>query len=214
MILFPQILTLENIVIITIASITLFISIVFFSRYLPEIRKITKEKKDVNEIVKEVISGLHDRLGLQDQKILDQQVRLDVLELKLEHLSKAIGKEGRDVVKAREVSDTERILEEVKDLLRSLGKGEELLHGKVQQKEGKKTEMLRELSPTEELVLKLLMEGVQTPKQIQQRINKSREHTARLMKRLFELGYVTREEQKKPYVYKITEKGKESIKTE
>jgi predicted transcriptional regulator len=29
------------------------------------------------------------------------------------------------------------------------------------------------------------------------------------MKRLFELGYVAREEGKKPYVYEITEKGKE-----
>jgi predicted transcriptional regulator len=74
--------------------------------------------------------------------------------------------------------------------------------------------MLKELSPTEVLVLKLLIEGVQTSKQIQQRINKSREHTARLMKRLFELGYVTREEQKKPYVYKITEKGKELMEIE
>ncbi|MEM5782567.1 MAG: helix-turn-helix domain-containing protein [Candidatus Aenigmatarchaeota archaeon] len=194
--------------IITISSITIFISLVFLIHYLPEIRKFTKEQKDASEIVKGVISELHNRLSLQDQKIIDQQVRLDVLELKLEHLSKALGKE---VVKAREISDTERILEEIKVLLKNLVKSEELPLRKNQQRE---TKMLKELSPTEELVLKLLTEGEQTPKQIQQRINKSREHTARLMKRLFESGYVTREEKKKPYVYKITEKGKELIKIE
>ncbi|MGQ9469401.1 MAG: winged helix DNA-binding protein [Nitrososphaerales archaeon] len=195
--------------IVTIASITLFISIVVLARYLPEIRGITKEQKDASEIVKGVLSELHNRLGQQDQKILDQQVRLDIIELKLDQLSKALGKEEKEAVKVHEVSDTKRILEEVKDLLKNLGKSEPM-PSKIQQKEEVKgIKILEELSPTESLVLKLLMEGAQTPKQIQQRIKKSREHTARLMKRLFELGYVIREEKKRPYVYEITEKGKE-----
>ena len=211
MTLFSWTLSLENVVIITIASITLFISILVLTHYLPEIKKFTKEKKDASEIIKGIISELRNRLDLQDQKILDQQVRLDVLELKLDHLSNGLSKEGREFIKTHEDSNIVRILEEVKDLLRNPGKGRDLLPKEARQK---KTEMLKELSPTEVLVLKLLIEGVQTSKQIQQRINKSREHTARLMKRLFELGYVTREEQKKPYVYKITEKGKELMEIE
>ncbi|MEM3383565.1 MAG: winged helix-turn-helix domain-containing protein [Nitrososphaerales archaeon] len=205
---------LEDVVIITIASITIFTSIIVLFRYLPEIRKFTKEQKEASEIVKGVISELNNRLDLQDQKILDQQVRLDVLELKLDHLSKALGKEGKEEVKPRGVQDTERILEEVKGLLKDLSKSEEPSKRFELKNFIKKTGELKELSPTEELVLKLLKEGEQTPKQIQQKINKSREHTARLMKRLFELGYVTREDQKKPYVYKITEKGESLIRTE
>ncbi len=213
--LFHSVLALEDVVIVTIASITLFISVTALAFYLPKIRKIIKEQKDASEIVKGVISELRDRLGQQDQKILDQQIRLDVIELKLGQLTKVLGKEEKEVTKAREVSDTASILEEVRNLLRSLGKAEVTLPGKIQRKEEiKKVEALEGLSPTESSVLKLLMEGVQTPKQIQQRIDKSREHTARLMKRLFELGYVTREEKKKPYVYKITEKGKALLRAE
>ncbi|MCP8317341.1 MAG: hypothetical protein H3Z52_02625 [archaeon] len=206
---------LEDVVIVTIASVALFISIVVLTRYLPKIRRITKEQKDASEIIKGVISELHDRLGQQDQKILDQQVRLDVIELKLDQLSKGVSKEEKEVIKVHEVSDTKRILEEIKDLLRNLGKSEAFMPGKIQQKEEvKEIKILEELSPTESSVLNLLMEGAQTPKQIQQRIKKSREHTARLMKRLFELGYVIREERKKPYVYEITEKGKELVRRE
>jgi len=208
-------LALEDVVIVTIASVALFISIVVLTRYLPKIRRITKEQKDASEIIKGVISELHDRLGQQDQKILDQQVRLDVIELKLDQLSKGVSKEEKEVIKVHEVSDTKRILEEIKDLLRNLGKSEAFMPGKIQQKEEvKEIKILEELSPTESSVLNLLMEGAQTPKQIQQRIKKSREHTARLMKRLFELGYVIREERKKPYVYEITEKGKELVRRE
>jgi len=213
-ILFCSTLALEDVVIVTIASVTLFISILVLARYLPEIRRITKEQKDAGGIIKGVISELHDRLGQQDQKILDQQVRLDVIELKLDQLSKASGKEEREAIKVHEVSDTRRILEEVKDLLKNLGKSE-FIPSKIQQKEEvKEIKILGELSPTESSVLKLLMEGVQTPRQIQQRINKSREHTARLMKRLYESGYVIREERKRPYVYEITQKGKELMKRE
>ena len=57
-------------------------------------------------------------------------------------------------------------------------------------------------------VLKLLTEGPKTSRQIETVIGRSREHTARLMKKLFELGYVTRNTATKPYTYAITEAGK------
>lgn len=57
-------------------------------------------------------------------------------------------------------------------------------------------------------VLKLLAEGPKTSRQIETVIGRSREHTARLMKKLFELGYVTRDTTTKPYTYAITEAGK------
>lgn len=57
-------------------------------------------------------------------------------------------------------------------------------------------------------VLKLLVEGPKTSRQIETVIGRSREHTARLMKKLFELGYVTRDTNTKPYTYAITDVGK------
>ena len=57
-------------------------------------------------------------------------------------------------------------------------------------------------------VLKLLSESPKTSRQIETIIGRSREHTARLMKKLFELGYVTRDTRTKPYTYAITISGK------
>ncbi|MCP8303977.1 MAG: hypothetical protein H3Z50_00660 [archaeon] len=201
---------LENIVIVTIASIASLASIIILVYYLPEIRRVTKEQRDAGEIVKGIISELHDRLSQQDQKIMDQQVRLDIIELKLEQSSKV--SVGGGEVKARGGTDTWKVLEEVKDLLRALSKSEPVTPSTVQQRgEVKEVKQVEELSPTEEFILELLMKEAQTSRQMQQKIKKSREYTARLMKKLFELGYIDREEEKRPYVYVITEKGKELV---
>jgi hypothetical protein len=60
-------------------------------------------------------------------------------------------------------------------------------------------------------VLKLLVEGPKTSRQIEGLIGRSREHTARLMKKLYEMGYVTRDMATKPYTYAITDAGKTAI---
>lgn len=60
-------------------------------------------------------------------------------------------------------------------------------------------------------VLKLLVEGPKTSRQIEGLIGRSREHTARLMKKLFEMGYVTRDMASKPYTYTITDSGKATM---
>jgi len=60
-------------------------------------------------------------------------------------------------------------------------------------------------------VLKLLMEGPKTSRQIEGLIGRSREHTARLMKKLFEMGCVTRDMASKPYTYTITDFGRTAL---
>lgn len=60
-------------------------------------------------------------------------------------------------------------------------------------------------------VLKLLVEGPKTSRQIEGLIGRSREHTARLMKKLFEMGYVTRDMASKPYTYTITDSGRAAL---
>ncbi len=60
-------------------------------------------------------------------------------------------------------------------------------------------------------VLKLLVEGPKTSRQIEGLIGRSREHTARLMKKLFEMGYVTRDMASKPYTYTITDSGRSTL---
>ena len=57
-------------------------------------------------------------------------------------------------------------------------------------------------------VLELITEGGVTSRDIRATIGRTREHTSRLMKRLFEGGYVKRDTDTKPYTYSITNKGR------
>lgn len=57
-------------------------------------------------------------------------------------------------------------------------------------------------------ILDLLIRGSKTSREIEVSIGRSREHTARLMKKLYEKGYVVRDVSNKPYKYSITDIGK------
>ena len=60
------------------------------------------------------------------------------------------------------------------------------------------------LTDTEIAVLEMLSkEGAKTGPEIKERVHLSREHTARLMKKLYEEGYLEREEGKIPFRYSI-----------
>ncbi|MDR3783097.1 MAG: winged helix DNA-binding protein [Candidatus Nitrosotalea sp.] len=56
-------------------------------------------------------------------------------------------------------------------------------------------------------VLRLITEKPMTSRDIQVTIGRTREHTSRMLKKLFEDGLVERDMSTKPFTYKITEKG-------
>jgi len=63
---------------------------------------------------------------------------------------------------------------------------------------------LATLTPTELKVLEILStEGDKTVREIRRRIGLTREHTGRLMKTLYDKGYVERRTDRIPYVYRI-----------
>jgi predicted transcriptional regulator len=62
-----------------------------------------------------------------------------------------------------------------------------------------------------EYVLGLITTKEMTSRDIQITIGRSREHTSRLMKRLFGEGFVERNNKTKPFTYRITEKGKAKL---
>src|ERR687893_2959363 len=60
---------------------------------------------------------------------------------------------------------------------------------------------------TADYVLKLLDEKSMTSKEVQHAIGRSREHTSRLMKRVCEYGFITRDSNNKPFTYALAEAG-------
>jgi chromosome segregation ATPase len=68
----------------------------------------------------------------------------------------------------------------------------------------KREKALAPLTETELRVLKILAEnGPKSAPEIRDKIELTREHTARLMKKLYEEGYLERSTQKIPYTYRI-----------
>jgi len=60
-------------------------------------------------------------------------------------------------------------------------------------------------------VLRLITEKPMTSRDIQVTIGRTREHTSRMLKKLFEDGLVERDMSTKPFTYKITDKGRTRI---
>jgi len=68
----------------------------------------------------------------------------------------------------------------------------------------KRDKAMAALTDTEIAVLEMLSsEGPKTAPEIKDRVHHSREHTARLMKKLYEEGYLEREVEKIPFSYRI-----------
>ena len=69
------------------------------------------------------------------------------------------------------------------------------------------------LTDTEIMVLEMLSaEGSKTAPEIKERVQLSREHTARLMKKLYEKGYLERETGKIPFRYSVKKEMKKFLK--
>jgi DNA-binding MarR family transcriptional regulator len=77
----------------------------------------------------------------------------------------------------------------------------------------KKEKALAPLTETELMVLETIgREGERTAPEIREKINLTREHTARLMKKLYKDGYLERDTHKMPYVYRLKEEMQKILK--
>ena len=174
--------------------------------YLPKLRRAASEQRQAADILTMMLSELRQRQTQQDQRIMDHQVRLDVLELRV-----AGSQEGREVQQTRTV-DSRGILEEIRGIIAKEGSGR---LSAVTQRDAREKEAVLgfsvPLNETERRVMSLLNEGPKTPKEVQSVIGRSREHTARLLNQLFQGGYVVRDDIKRPFVYQLSRKGREAV---
>ena len=136
----------------------------------------------------EQIKSYTDRLQYYENQLIDMKIRMDSLELdKDESILDMPIKLGKKSTKP-EQEETSAQEEPQKERMRNMNFG----------------------SATD-YVLKLITEKPMTSRDIQITIGRTREHTSRMMKKLFEEGYVERNMKTKPFTYNITDKGKTKI---
>ena len=166
------------------------LSWVLLSKY----RNLTAKVAESTELGRDIWNALDSRLKKQDERILDVVTRFDVYESRLAEVT--LPRAAKERVPVQTV------------------KAEVQLQQKAEAKQEQKQEARpaaptrEDLEPTERVVLQLLMERPRTSIEIKTLVKKSREHSARLMKTLFERRLVSRADQKKPFVYELTEEGR------
>ena len=166
------------------------LSWVLLSKY----RNLTAKVAESTELGRDIWNALDSRLKKQDERILDVVTRFDVYESRLAEVTLPRAAKERVPVQTVKV--------EVQPQQKAEAKEE-------QKQEARPAAPTREdLEPTERVVLQLLMERPRTSIEIKTLVKKSREHSARLMKTLFERRLVSRADQKKPFVYELTEEGR------
>lgn len=127
------------------------------------------------------------RLEYYERQLIDMKIRMDALDLE------------ETKVPAPVIEKVEAVLEK---------KAEEPVRKEPERPVSKPRMPNMDFNGIAEHVLGLITTKEMTSRDIQITIGRSREHTSRLMKRLFEDGLVERNTKKKPFTYKITEKGR------
>jgi len=157
-----------------------------------KIRPFVKTKSEIFD------ASQAERLEYYERQLIDMKIRLDALEI-----------QGIE----QKVEDPNL---ELKQFLEKLAKNEvqerpvEVVNKpEIVSKKVISTPSIPTVMPTNpvDYVLHLITNKAMTSRDIQITLKKSREHTSRLMKKMFEDGFVQRNTESKPYTYSITEKG-------
>jgi predicted transcriptional regulator len=157
----------------------------------------SKLKSYVNLKPKTQDPGHMERLEYYERQLIDMKIRLDALDIadlgtKSADLPEEVKEmEQKVVIEPKRASTPKKveIFEGVsEERMPNLGYGDAISH-----------------------VLRLITNKSMTSRDIQITIGRTREHTSRLMKKLFEDGFVERNTNTKPFTYSITEKGREKL---
>ncbi len=163
-----------------LSIITLIITTTVLSYYLSRLKELERKDKEAANIINIIINEIRNRMNMQDKKIIDQIVRLDILEIKFSKHNQYLSETSR------------KFSEETRENMKTIITNSQI-----------KLNKKKSLTSTEEEILNLLSKKERTAKELQALINKTREHTSRILKKLFDDGYIIRNKEKKPFTYRL-----------
>lgn len=166
-------------------------SVVILATLLSRYSKMVQEVERSTRLAKDVWDSVNSRFSVVDTRIIDLMAKSEVLSSRL-GLSQPAGIQSRpDSIRPVVEMSAVKHVEALK------AASQPISHAEGTETEGK--------------VLRLLAQGPRTSSEIKEELGKSREHTARLMKMLFDRGLVVRNDRNKPYVYEISESGRSYV---
>ena len=136
------------------------------------------------------------RLRDYDRVIADLRTKVDILELRAETPAPAPRMSQQLQTSQEPQHHTARVIQPPAVTQHATAQEPERLEGQ---------------NGTTDYILKMLAERPLTSREVQQAIGRSREHTARLMKKLTASGLVDRDSSTKPFRYTVTDSGRERL---
>jgi len=198
-----------------IINVLLFLSVsailaIYIKKALEANREYSKAKNLVEGIVlsfNREIQSLNQKIGRVDTKIQNVQLP-DINKIMLEFTSKIENLQNLYSTLEKKIESMRMNIEKMSEVTnRQEISFEEQKEPSLPARSAiplRRERALAPLTPTELKVLEILsVEGDKTVREIRNRIGLTREHTGRLMKSLYDKGYVERRTDKIPYVYRI-----------
>ncbi len=220
-------------------AVLLLITILASLLYYRRIKKLGQEYEKAREVVRDIVVSVDSQFQRQDDHVLFalQEIEKTSLENKkvvkkveeYERRLLAFNNQLRDVPQIEEklsgqlkemISEIEEIKASQEKVLQKIGEIEKLKQ-EVYVPEAKieaaipikKERALAPLTETELFVLETIgKEGEKTAPEIKEKVGLTREHTARLMKKLYKEGYLERDTHKMPYIYRLKEEMQKILK--
>ncbi len=143
-----------------------------------------------------------ERLEYYERQLIDMKIRLDALEI-----------QGIEPKTEDSKLELKQLLEKLLNNKAEENNVEKVIQPKIRSEKLISTPNISSIDHTNptDYVLQLITNKTMTSRDIHITLKRSREHTSRLMKKLFDGGYVQRNIETKPYTYSITEKGKAKV---
>ena len=201
--------------------------------YYKRVRRAHEKYEEAKDIVKDIVISFNKQLQRLEERVGLIGHKLEILPVKSEDVTGVtdqLKKHEKQLSDITSKADTalglkEQMLpqiEKLNDRIDKVVKAQENMEQRISEPQEvpirgvipiKRERALAQLTATELRVLEILTdEGQETAPEIKSEIGLTREHTARLMKKLYEKGYVERDETKTPYAYRIKEEMRKILK--
>lgn len=185
------------------------LSVALLFRY----RRISQRISDSSDLGKDLLQSLEERLKKQDVRIVDLMARFEVVQARA-MAPPAVPAPVSPIIPASSNSSVAPLAEppsvmpgDASDVA-SVEPVAQPTESQPASQESRPRLGRPRLDETEVAAVNLLRESSLNTRQITDALKKSREHTARVMKRLFDIGLVKRDDSTKPFVYQLTEEGR------
>jgi len=173
---------------------------------LVKYRRVSERINASSDLGHDLWSALEQRMKKQDERILDVMGRLEVVQSRVVAASSA--RVPATLSPLPPLGPPPASVEERRSSVTQPAPGVQQPESRSESRVSQHPPSQVTLDETQLTAIKLLDEGPKNTRQLTDALKKSREHTARSMKGLFEMGLVGRNDLTKPFVYQLTDAGR------